>query len=73
MDAAGEISLENLDHGQAAFALIFEFATEGTILDYVQSRLRPSHVKWNWKQVASALETIAAGLALLHKRGILHR
>jgi hypothetical protein len=73
LDGNGRLFLIREPNMKRKFALVFDFATEGTVLDYLKSRLQGSQFQSNWLELSSAMESIVGGISLLHRRGILHR
>lgn len=53
--------------------LVFERATQGTLLNFLSSHLQGLEFIECWSQVASSLLSIATGIDELHKHGVLHR
>ncbi|KAF2258979.1 kinase-like protein [Lojkania enalia] len=55
------------------FALVFDFAEQGDILDFLEKRLKPGEPEENWLVICGALSGLAHGLMTIHKKGIIHR
>jgi serine/threonine protein kinase len=74
VDRAGRIaaSSKTFDGEQRLF-LVFQRATEGNLLTFMERRLDNLPATENsWFVVANVLGAIASGLALIHERGIVH-
>lgn len=55
------------------FALVFDFAEDGNILEFLEKRLKPGELEENWLVICGALSGLAKGLMTIHKKGIVHR
>jgi serine/threonine protein kinase len=72
-NAANELLTQPSPDASPAFLLVFEYATEGTILDYLRKHLHHGEVLQNWNKICSALNGITIGIKTIHGRNILHR
>lgn len=54
-------------------ALVFEYASEGTIREFMERFLRPGEPLFNWTMICTMLADIIGGLRTIHARGIAHR
>ena len=64
-------SIQSSDAEQKLF-LVFQRASEGDLLDFVDRQLRILDEMKGWMLIASILCGIAGGLAAVHKRGVIH-
>jgi len=55
------------------FALVFDYASEGPILNYLEKALQPGQPVGNWKIICDAMHDLANGLRTIHAAGIIHR
>jgi serine/threonine protein kinase len=58
---------------ESVFALIFDYASEGTLQDYLSKHLKTGEPLANWRVIISALGEVADGLKSLHSRNVVHR
>ena len=74
MNSRNELSPdEHSDDRSGVFALVFDFASEGTVLEYLQDHLQPSAVLENWLKITNVLSGVIEGLSVVHKHEIVHR
>jgi serine/threonine protein kinase len=57
----------------AVFALVFDFASEGTILDHLSNILVPGQASQNWEIICDVLNGVSSGLRELHGHDVVHR
>lgn len=58
--------------GKEKLFLVFERATEGNLLTFVERRFNDLTVAESWNLVVDVLSCVASGLAAVHDRGIAH-
>jgi hypothetical protein len=74
VDGEGRLSQVALsEEYSAAFALVFDFASEGTILDHLKNALVPGAISQNWEAICHALSGVALGLSEIHAHNVVHR
>jgi hypothetical protein len=62
-----------LKHENQKILLVFERASQGTILQFLSKQLKDVAFVDSWEQVVIALSSIANGIMSLHEHGVLHR
>lgn len=73
VDSSQNILSGSADGTESSFALVFDFANQGTVQDYLEWALTPGSTKENWVTILSMLGDICFGLETIHSRGVLHR
>lgn len=53
--------------------LVFERATQGTLLKFLSGHLEGLEFIECWRRLVSSLQSIATGIDKLHQHGVLHR
>jgi hypothetical protein len=54
------------------FALVFDFASEGTSIEYLDKHLESHNAKANWGRICDILGGVADGLRTIHSRNVIH-
>lgn len=72
IDDRGRAHPFGADAGVPRFALVFNFANEGMILDHLNRHLTNGQYRNNWKVLVQGLASIAAGFQAIHQQNILH-
>jgi hypothetical protein len=65
--------LSSPEYGDQKLFLVFERATQGTVLDFMSRQLKDLTFTECWSEVADSLSSIANGINTLHTHGVLHR
>ncbi|KAN0066969.1 Protein kinase-like domain containing protein [Elaphomyces granulatus] len=65
--------LKKAGDGDRKLFLVFERATQATVLGFLSRQLKDLTFVSCWDQVASAISSIANGITSLHEHGVLHR
>ncbi|CAM1507513.1 Fc.00g071540.m01.CDS01 [Cosmosporella sp. VM-42] len=66
-------SHNSTDPANQAFALVFDFASEGPVLRVLGRELEPGEPVENWFAICNVLSDVAEGLRTIHKKGVVHR
>jgi serine/threonine protein kinase len=66
-------SLPYEDQVDIRLTLVFDYASGGTLLEYLQNSLQPGKPYHSWGEVRGCLLDVARGLEEIHKRSIVHR
>ncbi|KAF4629039.1 hypothetical protein G7Y89_g9111 [Cudoniella acicularis] len=56
-----------------AYALVFDYASKGHVLDVLDEELEPGAPVENWLTICDVLSEIAEGLRTIHKKNVIHR
>jgi hypothetical protein len=73
INGSGSLALPSQSSdGGKELLLVFERASEGTLLDFVERQLQGTTGEESWIVVLDTLSPIARGLANLHDHGIIH-
>jgi hypothetical protein len=74
LDEQGRLcAIKNTTPQRTTFALIFDYASIGTIQEYLIQCLKDGEHLENWKILFGALCDVADGLKQLHRRSVVHR
>jgi hypothetical protein len=55
------------------FALVFDYASEGPLLNHLEKAFQLGQPVGNWKIICDAMHDLANGLRTIHQQGIIHR
>ena len=75
VDETGTINLASngfKSNEEEKLFLVFERASEGNLLDFVEQHLKDVTREESWSIVINAVSCIASGLAELHRRQLTH-
>jgi serine/threonine protein kinase len=61
------------DTATPLFALVFDYASEGPVLEYLKEALQPGSLEENWLIVCDVLGGVAEGLKTIHQKDVIHR
>jgi hypothetical protein len=61
------------EYGDRKLFLVFERATQGTVLNFMSRQLKDLKFTECWSEVTPSLSSIANGINALHTHGVLHR
>ena len=67
------ISSEMSSNGDRRLLLVFEKATEGSLLDYLGRVLPELSFMQAWDKITGIISNVANGLNTLHRHNIIHR
>ena len=72
-NSSGQLFSSSSSGQSRVFVLLFEYLTEGTILDFLTKHLKREDLLDNWKTLCTALEGVAVGLKVIHSQNVIHR
>ena len=72
-NSSGQLFSSPASGRSSVFVLLFEYLTEGTILDFLTKHLEQGQILDNWKTLCTALEGVAIGLKVIHSQNVIHR
>jgi hypothetical protein len=73
IDSSRKFHRSGSSNAKETFALVFDYASEGPLLSYLDRALKFDSLMENWMVIHRALYNVAFALRTIHDRDIVHR
>ncbi len=73
VDVGNNLYSQPMPDTSAVFLLVFEYASERTVLDYLKKHMKPGKAISNWESICYALGSVVGGIKTIHRKNVIHR